>query len=117
MRAMTLMVVGQSLEFVESPDPIPGPGEILVRIEACGVCRTDLHVLDGELPDIRYPVIPGHEIVGIVEKRGEGVREPAIGERVGVPWLGHANEALSDVRAGRIHGAGVLCCGREGVMR
>jgi len=70
------------------PVPEPGPGEVLVRISACGVCRTDLHVVDGELPNPKLPVIPGHEIVGVVEKLGEGARRFAIGERIGVPWLG-----------------------------
>jgi propanol-preferring alcohol dehydrogenase len=68
--------------------PSPGPGEILIGIEACGVCRTDLHVVDGELPDPKLPIVPGHEIVGRVLAHGSGVSVPAIGSRVGVPWLG-----------------------------
>src|SRR5262249_43564557 len=68
--------------------PSPGPGEILIEIEACGVCRTDLHVVDGDLPDPKLPIVPGHEIVGRVAAHGPGVSDPAIGSRVGVPWLG-----------------------------
>jgi propanol-preferring alcohol dehydrogenase len=68
--------------------PAPGPGEVLVEIAACGVCRTDLHVVDGELPDPALPLVPGHEIVGRVAALGPGVAARAVGERVGVPWLG-----------------------------
>jgi propanol-preferring alcohol dehydrogenase len=89
MRAMVLTTIGQPLRLEESADPQPGRGEVRLRIEACGVCRTDLHVVDGELPDIVLPVIPGHEIVGVVDMLGDGVESPAIGDRVGVPWLGH----------------------------
>ena len=70
------------------PRPVPGPGQVLIEVRACGVCRTDLHLVDGELPDPKVPVIPGHEIVGTVAAHGAGVNEPAIGARVGVPWLG-----------------------------
>src|SRR3979409_1789858 len=73
MRAMVLERPGTALVMRERPVPLPGPGEILVEIAACGVCRTDLHVVDGELPDPRYPVVPGHEIVGNVAATGEGV--------------------------------------------
>ena len=73
----------------ERPTPEPGFGEIRVRVEACGVCRTDLHVVDGELPDPKLPIVPGHEIVGRVDAIGEGV-DLKLGSRVGVPWLGHA---------------------------
>ena len=86
---MVLPSPGRHLVLEERPDPLPGPGEVLVRVEACGVCRTDLHVVDGELPDIRRPIVPGHEIVGIVEALGSGVLAPRVGQRVGVPWLGH----------------------------
>ncbi len=89
MRAMVLRRAGERLAMEERPEPMPGPGEIRVRIEACGVCRTDLHVVDGELPDPKLPIVPGHEIVGRVEAAGEGVDKP-LGARVGVPWLGHA---------------------------
>lgn len=90
MRAMVLRAVGGPLVPEARPDPEPGPGEVRIRVEACAVCRTDLHVVDGELPQAIYPVVPGHEIVGIVETVGAGVTEPAPGLRVGVPWLGHA---------------------------
>lgn len=89
MRAMVLHTIGQPLVLVERPDPLPASGEIRVRVEACAVCRTDLHVVDGDLPDPKLPIIPGHEIVGIVDMLGGGVSAPAIGTRVGIPWLGH----------------------------
>ena len=90
MRAMALTRPGGPLELVQRPDPRPGPGEVLLRVLACGVCRTDLHVVDGELPDPKLPVVPGHEIVGVVQEAGEGVRRLRPGQRVGVGWLGHA---------------------------
>jgi len=86
MKAMALTEVGLRLEAIERDDPAPGPGETRLKVLACGVCRTDLHVVDGELPDIRTPIIPGHEIVGEVEAVGEGA-ELEIGARVGVGWL------------------------------
>src|SRR3954452_5869391 len=89
MRAMVLPAGGASLLLQEREDPAPGDGQIRVRVSACGVCRTDLHVVDGELPDIKYPVIPGHEIVGRVDLVGAGVTTHRIGDRVGVPWLGY----------------------------
>jgi alcohol dehydrogenase, propanol-preferring len=89
MRAMVLTAVGSPLVLETRPDPSTSPGEIRVRVEACAVCRTDLHVVDGDLPDPKLPIIPGHEIVGVIDAIGEGVRDLAIGERVGVPWLGH----------------------------
>src|SRR3954470_9999252 len=89
MRAMVLRAVGRPLILEERPDPSPGPGEIRVRVEACAVCRTDLHVVDGDLPNPKLPMIPGHEIVGVVDALGETVGGFALGERVGVPWLGH----------------------------
>ena len=88
MRAMVIDAPYQPLRLEERALPKPGAGEILIRIRACGVCRTDLHVVDGELPQARYPVVPGHEIVGEVSELGEGVEGFAIGKRVGVPWLG-----------------------------
>ncbi|MGO9770148.1 MAG: zinc-dependent alcohol dehydrogenase family protein [Roseiarcus sp.] len=90
MRAMTLHAIGAPLVFEERATPAPGPGRLLIRVEACGVCRTDLHVVDGELPDPRLPIVPGHEVVGLVERLGAGVENFAVGERVGVPWLAHA---------------------------
>ncbi|CCE01043.1 zinc-dependent alcohol dehydrogenase family protein [Bradyrhizobium sp. STM 3809] len=89
MRAMVLHKPGAPLRLEMLPDLEPGPGEIRVRVGACGVCRTDLHVLDGELPDIVYPIIPGHEIVGYVDRIGTGVTMHQLGARVGIPWLGH----------------------------
>ncbi len=70
------------------PSPTPGPDQVLISIRACAVCRTDLHIVDGELPDPKLPLVPGHEIVGIVKKLGDNVRKLRVGERVGVPWLG-----------------------------
>ena len=89
MHAMMLKAVGARLEWTELADRHPGPGEIRVKIGACGVCRTDLHVVDGELPDPRVPIIPGHEIVGRIDAIGDGVEGLHMGERVGIPWLGH----------------------------
>jgi propanol-preferring alcohol dehydrogenase len=88
MRAMVIHRPGERLVLEERPVPSPGAGEILVKVSACGVCRTDLHVVDGDLPQARYPVVPGHEIVGHVAALGDGVSGFAVGERVGVPWLG-----------------------------
>lgn len=89
MHAMVLNSIGEPLVWTELPDRTPGPGEIRVRVLACGVCRTDLHVVDGELSDPHVPVIPGHEIVGRIDALGDGVTGLVIGERVGIPWLGH----------------------------
>lgn len=89
MRAMLLRQPGRPLEPVEWPDPVPGPGEVRIRITVCGICRTDLHVVDGELPQTCLPIIPGHEVVGIIDAVGPGVPVLRIGERVGVGWLGH----------------------------
>lgn len=101
MRAMVLEAIGQPLREMELADPAPGPGEIRLRIEACAVCRTDLHVVDGDLPHPRLPLIPGHEIVGIVDALGPGVTTHAIGDRVGVPWLGRACGVCPYCREGR----------------
>ncbi len=89
MHAMVLKQQGQPLEWTELPDRQPGPGEIRVRVGACGVCRTDLHVIDGELPHPQVPIIPGHEIVGRIDAMGAGVEGFVLGQRVGIPWLGH----------------------------
>ncbi|OPF93256.1 zinc-dependent alcohol dehydrogenase family protein [Rhodopseudomonas palustris] len=89
MDAMVLTAPGTSLQWQSRDTPQPGDGEVLVTVSACGVCRTDLHVVDGELPNIRYPIIPGHEIVGRVAAVGAGVTTHQIGDRVGIPWLGH----------------------------
>ena len=88
MQAMVLEAPGRSLISRELPVPKPGRGEVLVRIAACAVCRTDLHVVDGELPNPKLPLVPGHEIVGRIEDIGEGVARYRPGERVGIPWLG-----------------------------
>ncbi len=89
MHAMVLNGLHSPLQWTELADRQPGAGEIRVQVAACGVCRTDLHVVDGELPDIKLPVIPGHEIVGRIDALGSGVAGLTIGERVGLPWLGH----------------------------
>ena len=89
MHAMVLKKIGNALEWTELPDRQPGPGQIRVKVAACGVCRTDLHVVDGELPDPMVPIIPGHEIVGRIDAVGAGVGGLKAGERVGIPWLGH----------------------------
>ena len=88
MRAMVLHRPGEPLRLEIRPVPRPGPGQILLRVEACGVCRTDLHLIDGELPDPRLPIVPGHEIVGRVVALGEGVSGFIPDQRIGVPWLG-----------------------------
>ena len=89
MKAMVLTKPGTPLVWTDLPDRQPGPGEIRVKVLACGVCRTDLHVLDGELPHPKSPIIPGHEIVGRIDVIGAGVEGLSMGERVGIPWLGH----------------------------
>ena len=89
MHAMVARAQGAPLIPEERPDLRPGPNDVLVRVEACGVCRTDLHVIDGELADPRYPIIPGHEVVGRVEAVGSQVERFGVSERVGAPWLAH----------------------------
>lgn len=89
MKAMILEQPGSPLKAVELPDPEPGPGQIQVAISACGVCRTDLHVVDGDLTEPKLPIIPGHEIVGEISALGAGVEGFKAGDRVGIPWLGH----------------------------
>jgi propanol-preferring alcohol dehydrogenase len=88
MKAMLLEAPRTALKLVELPAPRPGRGQLLIKVSACGVCRTDLHIVDGELARGKLPIVPGHEIVGTVIERGAGVERFAIGERVGVPWLG-----------------------------
>jgi propanol-preferring alcohol dehydrogenase len=88
MKAMLLDAPGRPLRLADVPDPAPGPGQVLLRVLACAVCRTDLHVLDGDLPKPKLPLVLGHEIVGVVESAGEGASRFPAGDRVGVPWLG-----------------------------
>ena len=88
MRAMVLETPRTPLRMAEVPTPTPGPGQVLLHVRACGVCRTDLHIVDGELPSPKLPLVPGHEIVGTVLCLGEGVTQFSPGDRVGVPWLG-----------------------------
>jgi len=88
MRAMVLEEVGKPLQLEDLPDPSPGAGQVLIEVHTCGVCRTDLHVIDGELEHPKLPLVPGHQIVGTVIETGEGVRDFLVGDRVGVPWLG-----------------------------
>lgn len=100
--AMTLTRPGAAcLEQVERAVPVPRSGQVLVKVRACGVCRTDLHVVDGELPDPRIPIVPGHEIVGIVEQAGSGVDDLSPGDRVGIPWLGYSCGVCEYCRTGR----------------
>ena len=87
-RAMVLEKMGSPLVLRELPIPQPKSGEVLIRVHTCGICRTDLHVVDGELPHPKLPLIPGHQIVGTIEKLGPGVTSCRVGDRVGVPWLG-----------------------------
>jgi alcohol dehydrogenase, propanol-preferring len=102
MRAMVLRRPGAGrLELEERPVPRARAGEVVVEVRACGVCRTDLHVVDGELPNVPVPIVPGHQIVGVVSQVGEGVQAVAIGDRVGIPWLGFACGACEYCRTGR----------------
>src|ERR671921_526652 len=88
MRAMVLEGQRQPLRLAELPEPSPAPGEVLIEVRACGVCRTDLHILDGDLAEPKLPLVPGHQIVGVVREAGEGAERFSPGDRVGVPWLG-----------------------------
>ncbi len=101
MRAMVLEAPGTPLRASDLPVPTPGDGEVLVRVHACGVCRTDLHVVDGELPEPKLPLVPGHQIVGRVEEASSGVETLAAGDRVGIPWLGWTCGECRFCRAGR----------------
>jgi propanol-preferring alcohol dehydrogenase len=101
MRAMVLEAPGKSLKFRELPAPRPGPHQVLIKIHACGVCRTDLHVVDGELTDPKLPLIPGHEIVGTIIQMGDGVEGFHTGERIGIPWVGHTCGKCSYCRSDR----------------
>lgn len=101
MRAMVLETARTPLRMRELPTPVPAAREILLEVAACGVCRTDLHVVDGELPNPKLPLIPGHEIVGRVAVLGADVAGFAVGERIGVPWLGYTCGVCPYCRAGR----------------
>ena len=101
MRAMVLEQPRTLLVIRQRPTPAPAAGDILVEVAACGVCRTDLHVVDGELPDPKLPIVPGHEIVGRVAAFGEDVTGFAVGERIGVPWLGYTCGICPYCRSGR----------------
>lgn len=100
MRAMQLGASGSNLSQADIPIPEPGPHQVLIKVHACGVCRTDLHVVDRELEGGKIPIVPGHEVVGVVDERGRDVDALSVGQRVGVPWLGftcgHCDFCLSD---------------------
>ena len=98
---MVLANAKQPLELRDVPKPKPGTGQLLVRVSTCAVCRTDLHVVDGELADPKLPLIPGHQIVGRVEKIGDGNSNFSIGDRVGIPWLGWTDGSCAYCRSGR----------------
>jgi propanol-preferring alcohol dehydrogenase len=101
MRAQVLRAPRQQLETADLPRPEPGPGRVLIAVRACAVCRTDLHILDGELTQPKLPLVPGHEIVGTVIETGAGVDRFAVGDRVGVPWLGWTCGVCEFCRSGR----------------
>jgi propanol-preferring alcohol dehydrogenase len=101
LRAMALTSPGSLLRLQECDDPLPRAEEIRVRVSACGVCRTDLHVIDAELPGIKYPIVPGHEIVGRVDLVGADVTTHRIGDRVGIPWLGYTCGVCRFCKQGR----------------
>jgi propanol-preferring alcohol dehydrogenase len=101
MRAMVLERQREPLRLAELPDPEPGPGQVLLSVAACGVCRTDLHIVDGELSEPKLPLVPGHQIVGTVAGAGEGAERFAPGERVGVPWLGWTDGTCRYCTSGR----------------
>ncbi len=101
MKAMVLDFPSNPLRIAELPVPVPGEGELVLKVHACGVCRTDLHVVDGELPDPKLPLIPGHEIVGTVAARGRNADRFSEGDRVGVPWLGSTCGVCRYCRSGR----------------
>jgi len=107
MRAMRLHAAHQPLRCDSLPVPVPGAGQVLVKVHACGVCRTDLHIVDGELTEPKLPLVPGHEIVGVVEALGPGVERHRVGSRVGVPWLGGSCGRCAFCRRGEEN----LCAG------
>src|SRR5262245_61086469 len=101
MRAMLLDAPGKPLRLGDLPPLKPGPDQILLRVHACGVCRTDLHVVDGELTQPKLPLVPGHEIVGSVVEKGKRVERFTVGDRVGVPWLGYTCGQCRYCKSGR----------------
>ncbi|MEZ5499338.1 MAG: zinc-dependent alcohol dehydrogenase family protein [Steroidobacteraceae bacterium] len=101
MRAMCLHAPGAALELVKRPPPTPAAGQVLIAVRACGVCRTDLHIVDGELPNARLPLVPGHEIVGTVAACGPGATRFEPGARIGVPWLGGSCGSCDACRRGQ----------------
>jgi propanol-preferring alcohol dehydrogenase len=101
MKAMVLERPGEPLALKTLPVPEPGPSQVLLRVKACGVCRTDLHIVDGELTEPKLPLVPGHEIVGIIERIGEAVTCLEPGQRVGVPWLGESCQRCGFCKTGR----------------
>jgi propanol-preferring alcohol dehydrogenase len=107
MRAMLLERQGEPLREADLPPPEPGAGQVLVRVHACAVCRTDLHIVDGELTEPKLPLVPGHQIVGTVEARGEAAERFEVGQRLGVPWLGWTDGECRYCRTGREN----LCVG------
>ena len=111
MHAMVLNAVGSPRVWTELPDRRPGAGEIRVAVGACGVCRTDLHVVDGELPKPQVPTIPGHEIVGRIDATGAGVTGLQLSQRVGIPWLGPTCGVCPCCRIAREN---PVCSGKSG---
>lgn len=101
MLGMILDKIGYPLRLVDLPDPKPGYGQVLIRVGACGVCRTDLHVVDGDLKEPKLPIVPGHQIVGTVVEAGKGTKGFIAGDRVGVPWLGSSCGKCSYCKSGR----------------
>jgi alcohol dehydrogenase, propanol-preferring len=101
MKAMVLEEQGQPLQYQEVPVPEPGPDQVLLRIHACGVCRTDLHIVDGDLTEPKLPLILGHQIVGSVVQIGDQVDQFQVGDRVGVPWLGHTDDTCRYCKRGQ----------------
>jgi len=101
MRAMLLDEPGKPLQLRELPTPVPQPGHLLVRVAACAVCRTDLHIVDGELPNPKLPLVPGHQIVGYVQELGSRLDKFFVGDRVGIPWLGWTDGECSYCRSNR----------------
>src|SRR5437899_3780107 len=111
MHAMVRTAPGAPLQFERREDPVPGSGGVRVKVGACGVCRTDLHVVDGGLPDIAYAIVAGHEVVGRVDALGPGVTSLRVGERVGVPWLGYTCGARAYCRSGQENRCELPRCG------